>query len=166
MGDPRNSQFMLFKNKKWLDGVYERILDSQSSLCTFLLMLFQSPIKMMAKFWVTNFYKWAEILLLLHLSHFQFSWDLFSMILEITSQSLVTCQIDKDELENKVKDCMVDKKQKGYFDVYTIQQKTSEKSDNFVSTPILFPQGGRNFPYCFYVPKIGSTAQKIEYHHP
>ena len=28
MGDPRNSQFMLFKNKKWLDGVYERILDS------------------------------------------------------------------------------------------------------------------------------------------
>ena len=47
------------------------------------------------------------------------------MILEITSQSLVTCQIDKDELENKVKDCMVDKKQKGYFDVYTIQQKTS-----------------------------------------
>ena len=49
---------------------------------------------------------------------FQFSWDLFSMILEITSQSLVTWQINKDELENKVKDCMVDREQKGYFDIY------------------------------------------------
>ena len=116
---------MLFENKKWLDGVYERILDSPIFFVHILLMLFQNPIEMMAKFWVTNFYKWTEILLLLHLSHLQFSWDLFSMILEITSQSLVTCQIDKDELENKVKDCMVDKKQKGYFDVYTIQQKTS-----------------------------------------
>ena len=61
------------------------------------------------------------------MSHLQLSWDLFSMILEITSQSLVTCQIDKDELENKVKDCMVDKKQKGYFDVYTIQQKKLQR---------------------------------------
>ena len=114
---------IIFKHRQYLQWFYIRSIPNLLIFFVHSLDAFPKPIEMMTKFWLDSqtFIKWSGILSLLNSYPFppfpfskhegkiylfsihisSYKGDLFSMILEFTSQSLVTSQIDKDELEIK-----------------------------------------------------------------